>query len=128
MLTNMLMAHPRHFTEMALVSRAELLTAAVALACERFRLETDQWPRNLDEIPKSILPAIPLSPFDGEPLRYRRFSDRVAVYCVCAAYYAGTPLVEDFRESETTGPGIGARVWHPDHRALPPLPKKEKKP
>jgi hypothetical protein len=128
MLTNMLMGHPKHFTDTALRSRAELLTAAVALACERFRLETDRWPRDLGEIPKSILPDVPLGPFDGEPLRYKIFRDRIAVWCFCADEHLRTSGVPDFDESDMPGFGIGARVWHPDRRGLPPPEKEKKKP
>jgi len=40
-------------------NRADLLSASVAIACERYRLANKRWPDSLEAIPKSILPEIP---------------------------------------------------------------------
>ena len=52
-------------------ARAQLLCAAVGLACERYRRQSGHFPASLADLPASILPAIPADPFGGRPLRYQ---------------------------------------------------------
>ena len=66
----------------ALRIRAELLAASTAIACERFRMAHGRWPEHLGEIPKDILAEVPIDPFTGTPLIYRRLHDGIAVYSV----------------------------------------------
>lgn len=105
-----------------LISRAELTTAAVGIACERFRLLHDRWPTELSEIPKSILPTVPVSPFDGTALRYRVLDDRIAITCRLAheTLRAGESL--KFEDPDALGLTVGARLWYPKCRAGPPKP------
>src|SRR5262249_44571184 len=56
-------------------NRAELLCAATAIACERFRLAKGDWPESLEAIPKEILPEVPTDPYTGQPLLYAKFPD-----------------------------------------------------
>jgi hypothetical protein len=106
-----------------LTSRAELVTAAVAIACERFRQKNGRWPRALDEIPKSVLSAVPTSPFDGQPLRYRVYDNRVAIFCRLAHETLRWNEPPEFEDLDAP-PGIafGVRLWNPDSRAQPPKP------
>src|SRR5207302_64130 len=53
-------------------SRAQLRSAAAAMAVERFRRDRDRWPGTLDELVPAYLKAMPLDPYDGQPLRMRR--------------------------------------------------------
>jgi hypothetical protein len=106
--------------------RANLLAAATAVACERFRLKHDRWPRDLAELTPTFLPAVPQNPFDGKPIGYRVLQDRVAVYC----FWANAPFKiddqpPDIRDGNTPGVGIGFRVWNPDRRGLPKEEKKD---
>ncbi|MBY0460914.1 MAG: hypothetical protein K2V38_26640, partial [Gemmataceae bacterium] len=60
-------------------TRAEMLTAATGVACERFRRKNGRFPHDLKELVPEFLPALPKSPFDGTDLRYQVFPDRIAV-------------------------------------------------
>ncbi len=53
-----------------------------ALAIERFRLAEGRLPDSLDELAPAFLDEVPVDPFDGQPLRYRRLDDGYVVYSV----------------------------------------------
>jgi hypothetical protein len=106
-------------------SRAKLLTTGLAIACERFRCLHARWPNTLDEIPKSILASVPVSPFDGRPIRYQVLADGIAISCFCHSNMNIDGPAE-FREGDAKGFAEGARLWNPEHRGLPALPEKEK--
>lgn len=119
--TNLLLPAVEKVAEVGLRSRAQLLTAACLLACERFRLANGRWPESLAEIPKDILPAVPLDPYDGNPLRFERLKDGVTVYSV-----GPRPRPQTYRLTEMgpfTDRGIGWKLWDVDQRGLPPKPK-----
>ena len=98
--------------------RADLLAASAAIACERFRIANGRWPTSLAEIPKAILPEVPTDPYDGQPLRFQRFEDGIAVYSV------GDGKEETVMRRRGNGDplshiGQGWKLWSPEHRALP---------
>jgi hypothetical protein len=66
-------------SEGAVRTRATLLTASAAVACERFRLARGKWPESLEEIPADILPPLPPDPYTGNPIRYMKNADGTAV-------------------------------------------------
>ncbi len=121
--TRLLVPACQKVSQAGLRCRAELLSASVAIACERFRQANGRWPSDLGEIPKDILPDVPPDPYTGQPLRYHRFDDGIAVYSVGD----GDPnfarrQVE--QKSPLAGLGIGCRLWDPDKRGQqPPEPK-----
>jgi hypothetical protein len=57
---------PSHQAELRI--KALLGVAQVMIAMERFRLAHGRWPKDLQEIPKLILPEIPIDPFSGLPI------------------------------------------------------------
>jgi hypothetical protein len=125
-ITRLLVPACQKVAEAGMRCRADLLAAATAIACERFRLKHKRWPRELAELTPEFLPAVPQNPFDGKPIGYRVFQDRVAVYC----FWANAPLKlndqpPDIRDGNTPGLGIGYRVWNPDRRGLPAEEKKD---
>jgi hypothetical protein len=61
---------------------AWLIMAQTALAVERFRLATDRLPKKLSELVPQLLPAVPLDPFDGAPLRYKPLVNGYVVYSI----------------------------------------------
>jgi hypothetical protein len=63
---------------------ALLRCAMVALAAERYRLEHGDWPRALADLVPGYLPAVPLDPIDGVPLRYRRTDGEAVIWSVGA--------------------------------------------
>jgi hypothetical protein len=105
--------------------RARLLTAGLALACERFRQQNGRWPKSLDEMPKSILAAVPVSPFDGRPIRYQVLPDGIAISCFCPDDKTQIDGLAEFREGDAKGFAEGARLWNPELRGLPALPEKK---
>ncbi len=54
--------------------------ACVAVACELFRRGHGGWPATLGEIPRSLLPQVPLDPFTGRPILYRLVDGAPVVY------------------------------------------------
>jgi len=114
--------------EAGLRACADLLSAATCIACERFRQKHGHWPNELAELVPAFLPAVPTNPFDGKPITYRQFHDRIAIYC----YWANSqpPRAEippEFLDGATTGLGIGYRAWNADQRGLPPKESPEEK-
>ncbi len=96
---------------------AEARCAAAGLACERFRQKHNRWPDALADLAPEFLPAVPLDPFGGGPLGYRKLDDGVVVFSAgkhaAGAYaHAGMPAGIDY----------GFRLWNPDRRRLPSPP------
>ena len=56
--------------------------ARTALALERFRLPTGARPERMEELVPRYLPQVPLDPFDGQPIRYRRRQAGYLLYSV----------------------------------------------
>jgi len=61
---------------------AQLEMAKVLLAVERYRLAHARLPETLDQLVPDYLAAVPTDPFDGMPLRYKRFDRGFLVYSV----------------------------------------------
>lgn len=96
--------------------QARLRCLAVGIACERFRQANGRWPKELAEIPKTILAEIPRDPYVDAPLNYLVLPDGIVVYSVA----------EDRQDNEgkltytnpKPGEDVGARLWSPDFRRL----------
>ncbi len=59
---------------------ADLRTAMVALAAERYRLRHGDWPAELSLLVPEFLDELPVDPFDDQPLRYLRDARGVTIY------------------------------------------------
>ena len=119
-LTRLFLPACQKVAEAGLRARAELLAAATCVACERFRQKHGRWPETPAELVPAYLPAVPLNPFDGKPISYRTFPDRIAVYF----HWADSPrkvddLPEEFRQGNPPGAAYGYRLWNPERRGLP---------
>jgi hypothetical protein len=64
------------------LATAQLRCATAALAAERYRLATGHWPKGLDSLVPKYLPAVPLDPFDGQPLRLKQLPEGLVVYSI----------------------------------------------
>jgi hypothetical protein len=95
---------------------AEARSAVVGIACERFRQKHNRWPNDLAELTPSFITAIPLDPYDGTPLKYKKLDDGIVVYS------GGKLRSNSVRPELPEGIDIGFRLWNPDQRRLPPLP------
>jgi len=62
--------------------RAHLDLARTALALERYRLATGKLPEDLNALVPQYLAQVPIDPFDGRPLRYRRTDPGYLLYNV----------------------------------------------
>jgi hypothetical protein len=101
---------------------ASLEAMRVLVAAERYRLKNGRWPGKLEELAPGLLPRVPLDPYDGKPIRYRRLPDGVV------AYGLGDDGKDDGGQVEraATGgppPDVGYRLWDVKHRRQPPRPK-----
>lgn len=101
--------------------QAQLASAVVALACERYRRQFHKWPEALEAIPKDILPTLPVDPYTGTALLYAKFDDGVAVYTT------GADLLDnggkDFDPKNAVGSDLGFRLFNPDQRRRQPPAK-----
>ncbi len=81
-LSGMLTPSVTRAVEMFLRGDAQLHSAITALACERYRLAQGAWPEALDELVPRYLPAVPIDPFDGAPLRYKKTTAGIVIYSI----------------------------------------------
>jgi hypothetical protein len=69
-------------TELDLVAIAHVRTARVAIAVERHRLATGRLPDTLADLVPSYLDTVPVDPFDGEDLRYKKLEAGFVIYSI----------------------------------------------
>lgn len=74
-------SHARLVT-LSLRGTANALVARVAVAVERYRLATGRLPQNLADLVPTYLETVPIDPFDGQPLRYKRRDPGYVVYSI----------------------------------------------
>ena len=81
-------------------SLAHLRLSQTALALERFRAAHDnRYPDALGELSPQLLPAVPVDPFDGQPLRYRKQDTGYLLYSI------GPDLKDDGGQRPSVGKG-----------------------
>jgi hypothetical protein len=94
-----------------------------ALAAERYRREHGAWPGSLEKLAPDLVTEVPLDPFDGRPLRYRRTAEGLVIYAVGddGKDDGGRVVPEEFTPSKD----VGYRLWDVDRRRQPPRPAKK---
>jgi hypothetical protein len=97
---------------------AQVRCLVAALAAERYRQKHGRWPESLAGLAPDYLAAVPLDPFDGQPLRYRRLADGVVVYSV------GVDKTDDGgnidrKNPHQSGTDLGCRLWDVGQRRRP---------
>jgi hypothetical protein len=105
--------------------QAELRCAVVMLALERYRRANNRWPDFLTDLVPAYLPAIPLDPYDGIPLRYRRLDDGVVIYSVGPDGKDNGGNVEGHEiivDELKLGADLGFCLWDVPNRRQPPNP------
>jgi hypothetical protein len=100
--------------------QAAMDCARVAIAVELFRVERGHWPESLAELPRTLLPDIPLDPFDGRQLRFRRTDYGVVVYSIGPNGIDDGGAIEGKRWLANSTHDLGFRLWDPDRRKQPP--------
>jgi hypothetical protein len=98
---------------------------AALLAAERFRLKHARWPDSLAELVPDYLPAVPLDPYDGKRLRYKRRAEGVIVYSVGPDETDDGGTL-DRRDRVRPGTDTGFRLWDVEHRRRPPRPREDR--
>ncbi len=93
-------------------------SAIAALAVERYRLERGAWPESLAVLVPEHLPKVPLDPFDGQPLRYRRTDTGIIIYSIGEDGYDNEGYVEVAGKPGKQGPDIGFRLLDPELRGF----------
>jgi hypothetical protein len=83
---------------------AQVRSAQTALAVERFRLAHGRLPENLNELVPQFLPAVPVDPFDGQPLRYHHLTKGYVIYSVGQDGHddGGREKAADWKSSDKT--------------------------
>lgn len=120
LITNLLVPSVEKLHDASLRHRATMRCAGTALAVERFRQAHGRWPDSLAELPKDWLRAIPMDPFDGQPVKYARRPDGVTIYSVGYDETDNGGAVTD-RPSMEAGKDVGFRLFDVGQRGLPPI-------
>lgn len=83
---------------------AYLRTTIAAIAVERFRVAHGQLPENLNELVPQFISAVPLDPFDGQPLRYHRLTKGYVIYSIGSDGHddGGREKPADWKSSDKT--------------------------
>ena len=91
------------------------------VAVERHRQATEAWPARLEELTPKLIASVPLDPYDGKPLRYRRVKDGVIVYSVGPD---GKDNGGNLHNDRPMDPDIdmGYRLWDVKERRKPAKP------
>lgn len=115
-LTKILMPSITRAAELHTRLIAQLEAARAAIACERFRLKNGALPESLAVLVPEFLDAVPLDPFDGQPLRFVTTSEGLIVYSI------GENGIDDGGLEEPTsnrGPkDVRFRLHKPDLRGV----------
>ena len=61
---------------------AQLDCALTALEVERYRLAEGRLPETLEVLVPKFIEAVPIDPFDGKPLRYKRLDKGYTIYSI----------------------------------------------
>ena len=84
---------------------AQLFTARIGLAIERYRLAAGKLPDKLSGLVPNYLDSVPRDPFDGNELRYRRLETGFVVYSI------GEDLIDDGGKEKPTGKKQRGETW-----------------
>jgi len=82
LLTSIIMPALLRTYQLEMRSDAHRRVTSTALAAQRFRLAQGRLPETLDELVPAYLDAVPIDPFDNQPLRYRLLEKGFVVYSI----------------------------------------------
>jgi ABC-type transport system involved in multi-copper enzyme maturation permease subunit len=106
---------------------ARVRCAIVALACERYRMAHGQWPARLQDLAPKFLEKLPIDPFNGAPLRFRRLEDSIVIYSVGNDRVDNGGILER-KNFRLPGKDVGFQLWDPNHRRQPAVEVKTSEP
>jgi hypothetical protein len=106
----------------------QLECALAAVAAERYRHQHGRWPGALDELVSAkLLDKVPIDPYSGNDLRFRRTSDGFVIYSVGPdGNYAGDAL-DAGRAVDPDATRLEFRLWDEKARRQPAQGEAEKK-
>jgi hypothetical protein len=118
-LKHLLEQDPHKLFDINLRHHSRLRCLLMIVAAERYRRAHGHWPAALGELAPEFVGAVPLDPYDGEPLRYRRLPDGVVVYSVGPD---GSDDGGNLDRDNPMGKGrdLGCRLWDVKQRRQPP--------
>lgn len=82
LLTRILMPALMRTYQLETRSIAHWYATRAALAVQRYRLAEDKLPQSLDELVPTYLDAVPIDPFNNQPLQYRLLEKGFVVYSI----------------------------------------------
>ncbi len=91
-------------------SQTMLRCTIAALAAERYRRANGRLQASLAELVPAYLHAVPVDPFDRQPLRYRKTDDGVVIYSV-GSDHADNRGELDRANGYGHGSDIGVQLW-----------------
>jgi hypothetical protein len=104
-------------------STLNLELVVTGIGVERYRVKFGRWPETLDEVAKAkLLSKVPLDPYDGKPLRFRKTGDGVVLYSV-GPDGKGTGNSLDGPNSTSDSRRYEFRLWNGSQRRQLALPK-----
>jgi len=93
---------------------ARIESARMALAVLRYRVASKKLPDALGDLAPGFVASVPLDPYDGKPLRYRKEADGFVVYSVSKNGVDDAGVIETKKGSDP--PDVGFRVrWPKGH-------------
>jgi hypothetical protein len=114
--------------ELLRIYQARLRCYIVAIAAERYRLENQAWPNNLQDLVTSgFLIKVPTDPFDGNDLRWKQCADGWQVYSIGVDRMDNDGIPDrEMRGKDNTD--IVVPLFDLNKRRLPPLPEQTEPP
>jgi hypothetical protein len=82
LITHLLFPALHKAAEHAAVADARHRLARLAKATSRYHDAEDQFPQRLDDLVPEFFPAVPLDPFNGDPLRIKRTDQELVLYSI----------------------------------------------
>lgn len=96
-----------------LSTQAERRALIAALACERYRLAKKSYPETLNDLVPAYLSGVPIDPYSGNRLCYRKLSDGIVVYSVGKD---GKDDGGDVLNTRISPKDRGVKLFNPEHR------------
>lgn len=84
---------------------AQIRIVRVALAVQRYRLMKGRLPESLDELVPDFLESVPLDPFDGKQIRYKKLDTGFMIYSI------GENRIDDGGEEQPKDKKQGTGNW-----------------
>jgi hypothetical protein len=102
--------------------QTNLRCALVGIAAERYRIQHARWPATIaDLVADGLLKAVPIDPYDAQPLRCKRLPDGFVVYSVGPDGVDNGGNINRERAMDV-GTDQGFRLWEVPARRQAPLP------